>query len=183
MRCLGKGIEWSAGPVGLQRGGTIPRTRAVPEDKSRRQLTREPALPDVSTAGRALVTRRAVIDIVRSVTLGSYGVAGFGGGIGEQIVGALERRPAGIRVSIRDGEIAIGLHLRVAHGLPIAEVARQVDSAIRYAIRRALARHVDRLTIRIAGLEAHPGGEPPAPPAGHSGIGASELADSGTDVA
>jgi uncharacterized alkaline shock family protein YloU len=139
-------------------------------------------LPDASTAGRALVTRRAVIDIVRSVTLGSYGVAGFGGGALDRLAGALEGRPAGVRVTIRDGAIDIRLRLRVAHGLPIAEVARQVDSAIRYALRRALDREVDHLTIRIAGLEAHPGGKPPAPRE-HAGIGASELADSGTDVA
>ena len=36
-------------------------------------------MPDHMIAGRALVTRRAVIDIVRAVTLGSYGVAGFAG--------------------------------------------------------------------------------------------------------
>jgi uncharacterized alkaline shock family protein YloU len=139
-------------------------------------------LPDESTPGRALVTRRAVIDIVRSVTLGSYGVAGFAGDLADGIPGAIERRPAGLRVSLRGGSIDIGLRLRVAKGLPIAEVARQVDSAIRYAIRRALDREVDRLTIRIAGLEAHPGGEPPQPPP-PGGVGPSDLADSGSDVA
>jgi len=70
----------------------------------------------------------------------------------------------------------------VARGLPIAEVARQVDSAIRYSIRHALGREVDRLTIKVANLEAHPGGAPPAPPS-KPGIGSSDLADSGTDVA
>jgi uncharacterized alkaline shock family protein YloU len=139
-------------------------------------------LPDASTSGRALVTRRAVIDIVRSVTLGSYGVAGFAGDLVDGIPGAIERRPAGLRVSLRGGSIEIGLRLRVAHGLPIAEVARQVDSAVRYAIRRALDRDVDRLTIRIASLEPHPGGEPPRP-APSAGLGPSDLADSGSDVA
>ena len=32
------------------------------------------------TPGRSLVTRRAVADIVRTATLGSYGVTGFAGG-------------------------------------------------------------------------------------------------------
>jgi uncharacterized alkaline shock family protein YloU len=139
-------------------------------------------LPDEPTPGRALVTRRAVIDIVRSVTLGSYGVAGFAGGLADRILGAIERRPAGLRVSVRDGAIAIDLRLRVAHGLPIAEVARQVDSAIRYAIRQALDREVERLSIQVARLERRPGGDPPAPPAS-PGVGPSDLADSGTDVA
>jgi uncharacterized alkaline shock family protein YloU len=139
-------------------------------------------LPDVSTPGRALVSRRAIVDIVRGVTLGSYGVAGFSGSLGDRLLAGIERRPAGLRVEIRHGSIAISLRLRVAHGLPVSEVARQVDSAIRYAIRRATSREVDRLTIRVAGLEVHPGGEPPAV-AERAGIGPSDLADSGMDVA
>ena len=79
------------------------------------------------------------------------------------------------------GTLAIRLHLRVAQGLPIAEVARQVDHAVWHAIRVALGREVDRLTIRVARLELHPGGEPPSPPQ-HPGVGPSDLADSGTDV-
>ena len=133
-------------------------------------------------AGRAFVTRRAVIDIVRGVTLGSYGVAGFAGSPADRVLGWIERRPGGLRVSVADGELGIRLHLRVAHGLPIAEVARQVDLAVRHAIRTALGREVDRLSIRVASLEVHPGGEPPQPRS-PSGLGPSDLADSGTDVA
>ena len=118
------------------------------------------------------MTRRAIADIVRDVTLGQYGVAGFAGGV----------VPAGLRVSLRGGGLKISLRLRIAQGLPIAEVARQVDSAIRHAIRHALGREIDRLTIRVADLEAHPGGTPPAPSAKRA-VGSSDLADSGTDVA
>ena len=139
-------------------------------------------MPDQATAGRALVTRRAVIDIVRRVTLGSYGVAGFAGGWIDRILGWIEQRPGGLRVSVDGGALAIRIHLRIAHGLPIAEVARQVELAIRHAIRSALGREVDQLSIRVAKLELHPGGEPPQPPAPH-GPGSSDLADSGTDVA
>jgi uncharacterized alkaline shock family protein YloU len=138
-------------------------------------------LPDQAIGGRALVTRRAVIDIVRSVTLGSYGVAGFAGSSVDRVLGWIERRPGGLRVSVAGGSLSIRLHLRVAHGLPVAEVARQVDHAVRHAIRQALGREIDRLTIRVAHLELHPGGEPPHPPAA-SGVGPSDLADSGSDV-
>ena len=138
-------------------------------------------MPDQAIGGRALVTRRAVIDIVRRVTLGSYGVAGFAGNWADRVLGWIEQRPGGLRVSVAGGTLAIRLHLRVAHGLPIAEVARQVDLAVRHAIRAALGREVDKLTIRVARLEIHPGGEPPQPPS-RPGLGPSELADSGTDV-
>jgi len=144
-----------------------------------------PPLSDESTvtgaAGRALASRRALIDIVRNATLGSYGVAGFAGNPIDRLVGALEGRPGGLRVSVAGGAIDIRLHLRVAHGLPIAEVARQVDSAVRYGIRRATGREVDRISIRVAGLEREPGGGPPAPPSPPD-IGSSDLAASGTDV-
>ena len=126
-------------------------------------------MPDDSTLGRALVTRRAIADIVRAATLGAYGVAGFAG------AGA-----AGLRISVRDG-LRISLRLKVAQGLPIAEVARQLDAAIRHAIHQALGRDVDRLTIKIDHLEAHPGGTPPAKRARRRLT--AELADSGTDVA
>ena len=140
-------------------------------------------MPEPAIAGRALVTRRAVIDIVRGVTLGSYGVAGFAGNWVDRVLGWIEQRPGGLRVSVDGGVLAIRMHLRVAHGLPIAEVARQVDHAVRHAIRTALGREVDRLSIRVARLELHPGGEPPHPRPPHDGPGASDLADSGTDVA
>jgi uncharacterized alkaline shock family protein YloU len=139
-------------------------------------------VPEPVIAGRALVTRRAVIDIVRGVTLGSYGVAGFAGNWVDRLLGWIEQRPGGLRVSVDGGSLAIRMHLRVAHGLPIAEVARQVDHAVRHAIRTALGREVDRLSIRVARLELHPGGEPPHPRPPH-GPGSSDLADSGTDVA
>jgi len=128
------------------------------------------AMPDEPTPGRALVTRRAIADIVRNVTLGSYGVAGFAGA-----------GPSGLRISLRGGGLRITLRLRVAHGLPIAEVARQLDAAIRHAIRHALSREVDRLTINVDHLETHPGGTPPA--RRRRGTASGELAGSGTDVA
>jgi uncharacterized alkaline shock family protein YloU len=138
-------------------------------------------LPDQGVAGRALVTRRAVIDIVRGVALGSYGVAGFAGGWLDRLLGSIERRPGGLRVSVAGGSLAIRMHLRVAHGLQVAEVARQVDLAVRHAIRTAIGREVDQLSIRVARLELRPGGDPPHAQA-PVGPGPSDLADSGTDV-
>jgi uncharacterized alkaline shock family protein YloU len=110
----------------------------------------------ISTPGRSLVTRRAVVDIVRAATLGSYGVVGLAGGgplrrLGERMGLA----PQGIRV-ILDDPITVELDLVVAHGLPIAEVARQVDSAVRYAVRQALDREIEPLTIHVDGLRIAP---------------------------
>ncbi|MBI3750269.1 MAG: Asp23/Gls24 family envelope stress response protein [Chloroflexi bacterium] len=139
-------------------------------------------MPEAHLPGQALATRRAVTDIVRTVTLGSYGVIDVGGAGLARWLGWLFGRPSGVRVSLADDRITIDLRLRVAHGVPIAEVARQVESAVRFAIRRALRREVDRLTIRVSSLAVRPASEPPRPPAA-PGPGSSDLADSGTDVA
>lgn len=136
------------------------------------------------TPGRSLVTGRALVDIVRTATLGSYGVTGFAAGPIERLLGRLGLAQPGIAVRLDDG-IEIQLDITVALGVPVAEVARQVDSAIRYAIRRALDREVARIFIHIDGLRVHPGGAVPdesaveTPPP----IRSRDLADSGTDVA
>jgi len=144
-----------------------------------------PTDPTPPTPGRSLVSRRAIVDVVRTATLGSYGVIGFAGGPIGRLAERLGQAPRGIRVHVGD-ELAIELDLVVAHGLPIAEVARQVDSAIRYAIRRTLDRDVDRLTIHVDGLRVatydlgRPAGAQLRDPVE---VATDDLAASGTDVA
>ena len=144
-----------------------------------------PTDPTTPTPGRSLVSRRAIVDVVRTATLGSYGVIGFAGGPIGRIAERLGLAPQGIDVRLAGG-LAIDLDLLVAHNLPIAEVARQVDSAVRYAVRRALGREIDRLTIHVGGLRVAPydvqlvlGGRPRDP---HE-VTTDDLAASGTDVA
>jgi uncharacterized alkaline shock family protein YloU len=151
-------------------------------------------VPTASTPGRSLVTRRAVADIVRTATLGSYGVSGFaGGGIFGGLLERLGLGQPGIHVTfdeVTDPAADIGtgltidLDLTVAYGVPVAEVARQVDSAVRYAVRRALDADVDRLTVHVDGLRFQPGDLPAtASTAKPSAVGSDDLAASGTDVA
>jgi uncharacterized alkaline shock family protein YloU len=149
-------------------------------------------VPKASTPGRSIVSRRAVVDIVRTATLGSYGVTGFAGGILGRLLGRLGFIQPGINVSFGEGvtgsrsedhaALIVDLDLTVAYGVPIAEVARQVDSAIRYALRRALDREVAHLTIHVDGLRYQPG-DVPAAPVASVGVRPDDLAASGTDVA
>ena len=112
-----------------------------------------PTDPMAQTPGRSLVSRRALTDIVRTAALGSYGVTGFRRRGADRLLEWLGQPTPGIRIGLGD-ELTIDLNLAVAHGLPIAEVARQVDSAVRHAIRVALGREVTRLTIHVDGLRA-----------------------------
>ncbi len=140
-------------------------------------------MPTHPTPGRSVISRRAIADIVRAATLGSYGVTGFAGSLPSQALSALGVRQNGLRLGLKDG-LTIDLQLTVAYGLPVAEVARQVDSAVRHAIRRALGREVTRLTIHVEGLRYQPGGPPPpSAPSDRPPVATADLADSGTDVA
>lgn len=135
------------------------------------------------TPGRSLVTGRAVADIVRAATLGSYGVSAFAGGPVARLLGRLGLAQPGLTVRVDDG-IEIELDLEIALGVPVAEVARQVDSAVRYAVRAALGRDVGRIVIHVDGLHVPADGAVPSGPAAlPTGIRPRDLADSGTDVA
>jgi uncharacterized alkaline shock family protein YloU len=137
------------------------------------------------------VTRRAVVDIVRVATLGSYGVTGFAGGWLGILMERLGLGQPGITVTFGEAaadatarpDLTIDLDLTVAYGLPIAEVARQVDSAVRYSIRNALGRDVTRLTIHVDGLRYQPGDLPATPQHDPNAVTQDDLAASGTDVA
>jgi uncharacterized alkaline shock family protein YloU len=107
--------------------------------------------PHRAVPGRALVTRRALEEIVRTAVLGSYGVTG----LAESVRGRLGLGRRAIRITLRP-EVAVDVRLMIAHGLPVAEVARQVDSAIRYGLRRALGREIGSVTIHVEGLAGGP---------------------------
>jgi uncharacterized alkaline shock family protein YloU len=107
-----------------------------------------------------MVTRRAVVDLVRTAALGSYGVTGFADpNLAARLLRWAHVGPPGIRVQLAP-RLEIDLWLSVAWGLPVAEVARQVDSAVRYAVRRALGREVDALVIHVNRLLVLPGRSP-----------------------
>ena len=177
------------GQVGPKRSGRIahaPRRSVFGRRVSgRRTRTEEESgrVPTDPIPGRSLVTRRALVDIVRTAALGSYGVTGFAASPLDRLLGRLGFGQPSIHLRLDDG-LQIELNLTVAFGVPIAEVARQVDSAVRYAMRRALGREISRVMIHVGGLRFGPGVVPPAIiPAGPGAIGPRDLADSGTDVA
>ncbi len=165
-----------------ERGGMIARASGQPAAGA---LQGDPASVAIRpTPGRSLVTGRALHDIIRTATLGSYGVTGFAGGPLRRLISRFGLAQPGLAVRLDDG-IEIELDITVALGVPVAEVARQVNSAIRYSIRRALERDVARIIIHIDGLHVPTGGNVPVAPTTLpvGGIRPRDLADSGTDVA
>ncbi len=173
-------------PDRLERSGRIPQASDAPASDAARPRSRVEdvaRLPTDPIPGHSLVTRRAVADIVRTAVLGSYGVTGFAGGWPARVLARLGLATPGLVVRLGD-DVAVDLDLTVAYGVPIAEVGRQVESAVRYALRHALGLELSRLEIHIDGLRFAPSGAPPAEhPADTGDVRARDLAESGTDVA
>jgi len=134
------------------------------------------------TTARTLATKRAIRDLVRTAVLSAYGVTGFaGGGPAGRLLERAGLAHPGLRVDVTP-ELSVDLRLTVSYGLPVAEVARQVESSVRYTLRHALGREPAKVSIRIGGLVQQPARNPtPAEPAGRPGP--SDLAASGSDVA
>jgi uncharacterized alkaline shock family protein YloU len=113
--------------------------------------------------GRTLVRRRAIAEVVRAAVLGSYGVTGLSA---PSPLGRLRSRlragVPGIRVAPGD-DLVIDVYVTVAHGVPVAEVARQVDSAIRWSLHRALGMDAGRVSIHVDGMTGGPFSTPAAP--------------------
>ncbi len=127
-------------------------------------------MPEPSVTGRSLISRRAIDEIVRAAVLGSYGVLGFDdGGLGRirRLVGL---GGSGVRIRTEPA-FTVDLRLAVAFGLPVAEVARQVDSAVRYALRRSIDREPDHLAIHVGTLRFEPTHVPDSSDPGADGPG------------
>ena len=118
-------------------------------------------MPARQTPGRSLVTRRAITDVVRAATLGSYGVTGLAGGPLARLLARARPRPSRDRPSASTTASTSSSTSRSRSACPVAEVARQVDSAVRYAVKRSFDLEVRRLVIHIDGLRVQPGGAPP----------------------
>jgi len=113
-------------------------------------------MPGPSVAGRSIVTRRAIVDIVRTAVQSSYGVTGFSDpSFGRRLLRWVGLDRPGIRLTT-EGGLRLDLFITVAFGVPVAEVARQVDSAVRYSLRHYVGAEVEGLTIHVDGLRYQP---------------------------
>jgi uncharacterized alkaline shock family protein YloU len=92
--------------------------------------------------GRLTISRDAVAEIVAERTVGCYGVVGLSAGTR---VGRILRRE-GISIDGDARSLRIQVHVVVAHGLNLAEVASTVRSQVAY--------EVERLTgLKVAAVE------------------------------
>jgi uncharacterized alkaline shock family protein YloU len=113
-------------------------------------------MPERHMAGKSIVTSRAIVDIVRTAVQSSYGVTGFSDPtFGRRVMRLVGVNRPGIRLTTAGG-IQLDLFITVAFGVPVAEVARQVDSAVRYSLRHYIGAEVATLNIHVGGLRYQP---------------------------
>ena len=96
-RARASAVDARPDPGGWAQSGPYDSTRVArhqrvagdpPDEEDPRGVPNNPDGPK-TTRSRSLVSRRAIVDIVRAATLGSYGVIGFSGG---GLVGRLGER-------------------------------------------------------------------------------------------
>jgi uncharacterized alkaline shock family protein YloU len=112
----------------------------------------EEALTIPSERGRITIAPEAVAQIVGRVAAECYGVVGMAvrGPARDRVTQLLPRGRPGRGIVVRnvEGAVALDLHVVVAYGLNLAEVASTVRSQVGY--------EVERLTgLRVASVDVH----------------------------
>jgi len=105
--------------------------------------------------GKIEVAPRAIATIAARAVGRSYGVVGMAPHtLREGMAQVLRHEDAhkGVEVRIGSDEIAIDLYVIIEYGTRIAEVARNVQENVRYAVEQALGMPVTRVNVRVQGL-------------------------------
>ena len=108
-----------------------------------------------TTAGRMVVTDRAVADIVGWTVLECYGVVGMASPNLRRGVASLlsrDRLHQGIKVEQNGEQLRIKLYIIVEYGLNVAEVAGNVRSQVAYNVEKMIGRPVTTLQIYVQGV-------------------------------
>ena len=196
MRILRDGVRWRRAGRSA-RAGRYDSTALPAAPPGRQRPTIARAAPDLAPAGRtqpAWPSVRHPADpsspVAPSPTSSAPRPSGrtaspaFAGGPIARLLAGSGSPSRASTIRLEDG-IEIDLDLTVALGVPVAEVARQVDSAVRYAVRTALGRRSAGSSSTSTASTCQPTvrrpveTRPPLP----TGIRPRDLADSGTDVA
>jgi uncharacterized alkaline shock family protein YloU len=105
--------------------------------------------------GRIEVSPAAIASLASQAVLESYGVVGMAtkdlaSGIVEILQPASHRR--GVDVNFGQDGITIDLYVVIEYGTRIAVVARNIQSAVKYAVERALGVPVAAINVHVQDL-------------------------------
>jgi len=108
--------------------------------------------------GKIEVAPRAIATIAARAVGRSYGVVGMAPHtLREGVAQVLRHEDAhkGVEVRMGNDEIMIDLYVIIEYGTRVAEVARNVQENVRYAVEQALGMQVARVNVRVQGLRTN----------------------------
>ncbi len=105
--------------------------------------------------GKIEVSPTAIASLASQAVLESYGVVGMAtkdlaSGIVEILQPASHRR--GVEISIDMDCIVIDLYVVIEYGTPIATIARNIQSVVKYTVERALSAPVHAVNVHVQDL-------------------------------
>jgi len=110
---------------------------------------------EVTRLGRIEVSPTAIGSLASQAVLECYGVVGMASkdlasGIVQILQPASHRR--GVDVQLDDDELVIDLYVVMEYGTRIAVVARNIQSAVKYAVEKALSAPVATVNVHVQDL-------------------------------
>jgi uncharacterized alkaline shock family protein YloU len=100
------------------------------------------------------IDQKALESLVRRAAAGVYGVARVGGGGWRaRLLRLLGRGAPGVQAT-SERPLRVELDLALVPGVPAAQVARNVEDAVRYLVQRDLGVAIEDLLIRVDGVPA-----------------------------
>mgnify|MGYP000399366124 CR=1 FL=1 len=105
--------------------------------------------------GRIEVSPRVIATIAEEAALQCYGIVGLAsrycGGIWTKSPPA-NRRAGGVAVRVEDDHVTLELYVIIEYGTRISEVARNVMSAVKFAVEQALGIPVEQVHVYVQGI-------------------------------
>ena len=102
-----------------------------------------------SELGRVAIAEGALAQIIRLTAVECHGVVGMSSSRLKRLLGR-----SGIELSGADGSVSIAVHVVVAHGLNLAEVASTVRNRVSYEVERMTGLAVAAVEVHIEAVKA-----------------------------
>lgn len=117
--------------------------------------------------GHVDVAESAIVDLVRDVVRGCYGVVGIGHSVRSRrsLRVPVPRiwQKSTIGIAVVDGRVSIRIPVIIEYGTPVVTVARNVIQSVSFQVNQTLGIPVERVDVCVAGLRHTP--EPDSTPA------------------
>jgi len=108
-----------------------------------------------SGLGRIEISPHAIMDLSSQVVLECYGVVNVASkDLASDIIEHLpfENRQRGVDVHLEDDRIIIDLYVVIEYGTRIITVARNIQSAVKYSLEKALGMPVAAVNVHVQDL-------------------------------